>query len=259
MFTTVQSSDGRSIDLVDLDQIAASQGLALATAAADVLIRSGMIRDDVALDGPNLLQFLSELGDWLASQRPSFVVNATYDGDGPSETLASFATHEAAVADVAQRVIEKAGTQGVTVTESQRETLLDSIRLKSGFAGASHRRTGGADEIALEPLRKAIGWTDSDIAEMAAPSENEDAGTDGTLILKGNMNSNGSKCGQRFLIVSVAEPYEHEVNVTVLAKSGQDDDALNDALYDFYAEEVTIKARMEDGRLICTSDDISLA
>jgi hypothetical protein len=67
MIQTVTISDGRRVDLVDVDAMSADQTLRLATAAADVLVRSGQIRDDVALTGPQLVMFLNELGDWLAS------------------------------------------------------------------------------------------------------------------------------------------------------------------------------------------------
>src|SRR3546814_13867138 len=69
MITLVKISDMREVALVDLDQMSQDQGLTLATAVADLLIRSGTTRDDVPLSGPQLLQFLSELGDHLAAPR----------------------------------------------------------------------------------------------------------------------------------------------------------------------------------------------
>lgn len=84
MITAVQISDGRSVNLVDVDNVTPHQGLALATAAADVLIRSGMTRDDVPLTGAHLLQFLSELGDCLAAQREAA---PPVDADADSVTI----------------------------------------------------------------------------------------------------------------------------------------------------------------------------
>lgn len=52
------------------------QSLALASAAADLLIRSGRIRNDVALNGPQLLQFMGELGDELAQGREAKLLAA---------------------------------------------------------------------------------------------------------------------------------------------------------------------------------------
>lgn len=60
-------ADGRTVTL-DIDTLSPEQGNMLAVAAADLLIRSGRIRDDVAMNGPQLLQFMSELGDELAQQ-----------------------------------------------------------------------------------------------------------------------------------------------------------------------------------------------
>src|SRR3546814_5406549 len=61
------------------------QGLTLATAVADLLIRSGTTRDDVPLSGPQLLQFLSELGDHLAAQRVA--ADATERDDAFEEAI----------------------------------------------------------------------------------------------------------------------------------------------------------------------------
>src|SRR3546814_16210517 len=69
MITLVKISDMREVALVDLDQMSQDQGLTLATAVADLLIRSGTPRDAVPLSGPQWLQFLSALGAHLAAQR----------------------------------------------------------------------------------------------------------------------------------------------------------------------------------------------
>lgn len=68
MIQTVTISDGRRVDLVDVDAMSADQTLQIVTAVADVLVRSGQIRDDVALTGPHLVMFLNELADWIASR-----------------------------------------------------------------------------------------------------------------------------------------------------------------------------------------------
>src|SRR3546814_4982875 len=85
MITLVKISDMREVALVDLDQMSQDQGLTLATAVADLLIRSGTTRDDVPLSGPQLLQFLSELGDHLAAQRVA--ADATERDDAFEEAI----------------------------------------------------------------------------------------------------------------------------------------------------------------------------
>lgn len=59
--------DGRTVTL-DIGTISPEQGEMLAVAAVDLLVRSGRIRDDVAINGPQLLQFMAELGDDLAQR-----------------------------------------------------------------------------------------------------------------------------------------------------------------------------------------------
>lgn len=78
MLTPVIIEDGRTITLQDLDNVSPEQGLALATAIADFLVRAGHIRDDVSLSGPHLLQFLSEAAD-IAVQQRSHVCPSTGD------------------------------------------------------------------------------------------------------------------------------------------------------------------------------------
>lgn len=72
---TITLADGRKA-VLDIGLLTPRQGLALASAAADLLIRSGRIRDDVALDGPQLLQFMGELGDELAQGREARLIAA---------------------------------------------------------------------------------------------------------------------------------------------------------------------------------------
>lgn len=85
MIQTVTIADGRRIDLVDIDAMSADQTLQLATAAADVLVRSGQIRDDASLTGPQLVMFLNELADWLAS-RPFEAASHAADAQAADES-----------------------------------------------------------------------------------------------------------------------------------------------------------------------------
>jgi len=66
--TTTTTRDGQKVNLVDLDNITPPQAYALAEAMTDLLVRSGMIRADAPIDGPSLLQFAEELGDYLEQQ-----------------------------------------------------------------------------------------------------------------------------------------------------------------------------------------------
>jgi len=68
-------TDGRTATL-DIGAMSPEQGHMLAVAAADLLIRSGRIRDDVAMNGPQLLQFMSELGDELAQDNEGRLLQA---------------------------------------------------------------------------------------------------------------------------------------------------------------------------------------
>ena len=67
MLTQTTISDGRNV-VLDIEPMTIDQQKALATAVADLLIRSGQIRDDVALNPAQLLQFLSEAGDMAIQQ-----------------------------------------------------------------------------------------------------------------------------------------------------------------------------------------------
>lgn len=254
MLTTVTITDGRQIVLDDLDQITPAQGLDLATAVADLLVRSGQIRDDVALSGPHLLQFLSEMADWLSTRTDtSFVVNVTYDKQGPSETLGVFGSKDEAVIDIARRVVDRATAKGVVVTDAQRETLTASIDLMTGFCGEGYRSTGRADEAALAPIRAAIGWVDYDIADV----DNVASEPSDRIVLKGKADTYSSKRGIRYVEMCVSDPYDHDVNFKVVAKPDQDDNDLTSALDLLWEGPVKVNARKTDDGLECTTDDIT--
>jgi hypothetical protein len=64
----IELKDGRTVTIdIDTSSLSPIQTLMIISAAVDVLVRSGRIRDDVAINGPQLLQFLDELGDELAA------------------------------------------------------------------------------------------------------------------------------------------------------------------------------------------------
>lgn len=253
MLKTVTITDGRQIVLDDLDTITPEQGLDLATAIADVLVRSGQIRDDVALSGPHLMQFLSEMGDWLSAPQTNFVVNVTYDCAGPSETLGVFRSMEEAAGNIVDRIVKSANAKGVVVTDPQRETLATSVILGTGFSGHA-KPTGRADEVALQPIREALGWVDYDISDLPTGTA-EPVATD-RIVLKGKADTYSSKRGLRYVEMSVSEPYDHEVRFTVVARPDQDDNDLTSALEPLWEGPVRVNARMTDDGLECTTDDI---
>jgi hypothetical protein len=67
MLTNAKISDGRDV-ILDIEPMDEHQQKMLCTAIADFLIRSGQARDDVAMNVPTLLQFLSEAGDMAQEQ-----------------------------------------------------------------------------------------------------------------------------------------------------------------------------------------------
>lgn len=92
------------------------------------------------------------------------------------------------------------------------------------------------------------------------------AGPEGTIpsqpiLLFGQMSQESSKCGEQYMEISVAEPFDHEIRFTVRAKDDQDDDALIEALYSNMdpRDVVAVRLEVEDGRLVCTSDDVTAA
>lgn len=253
MLKTVTISDGRQIVLDDLDAITPAQGLDLATAIADVLVRSGQIRDDVALSGPHLLQFLSEMGDWLSGPQTNFVVNVTYDCAGPSETLGVFRSMEEAAGDIVGRIVDRATAKGVVVTDAQRETLGTSVILGTGFSGHA-TPTGRADEVALQPIREALGWVDYDISDVPTGTA-EPVSTD-RVVLKGRVDTYSSQRGVRYVEMIVSEPYEHEARFKVVAKPDQNDNDLTAALALLWEGPIVANTRRTEDGFECTTDDI---
>ena len=303
MITEVKISDCRKIQLVDLDEVTPAQGLTLATAVADVLIRSGMTRDDVPLSGAHLLQFLSELGDHLVATRmptptnedrddayeeaivglysfdtekdrerakeavgvarlrlttsptkPSpdivYVVEHEADGDG-REVIAIYESRIAAVDDILQITENDARKAGLPFENELREKIRSHITRFSKFEGLKGRSYQEED---LVDLQEALGWNSYFIDEW--PVKKAGLAPD-QIQITGSMQLDASKCGLRFMDVYMSQPYPHELKLTIEATSEQDDNILSDLLIDLCETPVTIKARLVDGSLVCTTDDIT--
>lgn len=71
MIKDLTTTSGKQVTLYDVFDITPDQHEQLLLASADVLIRSGMIREGAALNGPSMLQHLEELGSHLEAQRTS--------------------------------------------------------------------------------------------------------------------------------------------------------------------------------------------
>lgn len=68
MTTAATAPSGRTVEL-DFVPMNEHQQKLLLVAAADLLVASGQIRDDVALSGPQILQFLSEAAEHAAGPK----------------------------------------------------------------------------------------------------------------------------------------------------------------------------------------------
>lgn len=80
------------------------------------------------------------------------------------------------------------------------------------------------------------------------------------VLVSGGMQQDGAKRCERYMELTVQEPYEQTLRLTVNATSDQDDDALNEALWNLLNDESkTVFARLEvvDGWLECTTDDLT--
>lgn len=80
------------------------------------------------------------------------------------------------------------------------------------------------------------------------------------ILVTGQMSVTGSKRGERYVEIDVSEPYLHQIQALVVARSDQDDDSLNDALDPFWDRDaqVAIRLTLKDGEATFTPDDISL-
>jgi hypothetical protein len=304
MITQVKISDMREIALVDLDQISPDQGLTLATAVADVLIRSGTTRDDVPLSGPHLLQFLSELGDLLAAQRAAadstdrddafeeaiaglysfdtdkdrdrakeavgvarlrlmnshananpdtvYVLNHEPDGEG-REAIAIYESRLAAVDDILQTTENDARKAGLRFDDELRAKIRSHIIRFGKFEGLKSRSYQEEDLVALQ---EALGWNSYYIEEW---SVRKSSLTPDRIQITGSMQLESSKRGLRYMTVYASHPYDHEVKLTIEVTPEQDDNILSERLYDLTGVNVKIAARLVDGDLVCTTNDITPA
>lgn len=83
------------------------------------------------------------------------------------------------------------------------------------------------------------------------------------LILAGTLEFINSKCGERFVELTVAQPYPHPIRFTVQAEIGQDDDDLTDKLDAFLAADQEVLVNLSPdpwvaGGFACKIADLSL-
>lgn len=62
--------------VLDIGDLTPDQGLALASSAAALLMRSGMLAQGAVLTGPHLMQFMDELAEQLEQRREEKLVEA---------------------------------------------------------------------------------------------------------------------------------------------------------------------------------------
>lgn len=80
---------------------------------------------------------------------------------------------------------------------------------------------------------------------------------DTTFRIVGSLAETGCKSDRRYFDVSVETPYPHEAQLMVVARHDQDCDAFIDAIATASARTVQIVARLEDGHLVCGTDDLT--
>jgi hypothetical protein len=80
-----------------------------------------------------------------------------------------------------------------------------------------------------------------------------------TVRLEGFICLTTSRSGERYCELTSNTPYHQEAHLTIRALPGQDDDALTGALDPLCAAvSVAVLATIEDGDLVCTTDDIEI-
>src|SRR3546814_6214899 len=77
-----------------------------------------------------------------------------------------------------------------------------------------------SDLAALVDLQEALGWNSYYIDEW--PVQKAGLAPD-QIQITGSMQLDASKCGLRFMDVYVAQPYPHELKLTIEATSEQED------------------------------------
>lgn len=79
MTTAATAPSGRTVHL-DFVPMTEHQQRLILVAAADLLVASGQIKDDVALSGPQILQFLSEAAEQAAGPKTILLEGAVVGG-----------------------------------------------------------------------------------------------------------------------------------------------------------------------------------
>jgi hypothetical protein len=81
------------------------------------------------------------------------------------------------------------------------------------------------------------------------------------VLLAGHVSHASSKRGERYMEIDVMEPYDHMIRFTVTAIEDQDDDALNEDLFDKVdlSKPCFVRLQNVDGDLVCHSDALTNA
>lgn len=76
--------------------------------------------------------------------------------------------------------------------------------------------------------------------------------------LVGTVVHDGSKRGERYVDMTIQEPYEHSLKFTIIADEGQDDDDMNETLEPIWnAEQVAVRLHEEHGYLVARMQDVA--
>jgi hypothetical protein len=87
---------------------------------------------------------------------------------------------------------------------------------------------------------------------MSADSTVQDVQLVGTVV------HDGSKRGERYVDMTIQEPYEHSLKFTIIADEDQDDDAMNETLEPIWdAEQVAVRLHEEHGYLVARMQDVA--
>jgi hypothetical protein len=118
------------------------------------------------------------------------------------------------------------------------------------------------ERLALAVIEEAIGIHRAHVPTARLSIDLSEPQPSQPVLVSGGMQQDGAKRCERYMELTIQEPYEQTLRLTVNAKPDQDDDALNETLWNLLnADGSSVFARLEivDGWLECTTDDLTNA
>jgi len=113
------------------------------------------------------------------------------------------------------------------------------------------------EEQALRIVKDEIGLHRAHVPTARLAVDASRAPVAQPVLLSGSMQLQGSKCGERYMEMYVAEPFDQDIRFTIVAKPDQDDDAMNAAIWTEDRDPVFARLEVVRGSLQCTTDDIT--